>query len=251
VRACAHDFVPSEHEQYEVCLSCGTYHSLAPADPMDCYTPDYWTNERGHSTLDEQAYNCDVLEIGGKTKNQSILDLIDADKRGAVLEIGCAPGSLLGRLKKDADFVMVDGVEVPWAWDKDIQRIAGCRVDLWHGVFPDVSARLCEGFYNLIVSCDTFEHSDRPEAFLEACERYLKLNGQLILMLPLAAVDTPDRMWLASEHVYLHSLGNLRAMLEDAGLKLERVGQWAPGHDVICARRVSIADYDSDGEVCL
>ena len=236
--ACRHTYLPSRiHLGYEFC-ACGTYHSTEAPPPHEIYTDDYWTEAKGHSEFEDQIFNVDVLEIGGKTKNQFVLNLIDTPGRMAVLEIGCAPGALLGRLKREAGFAIVDGVEVPWSWDEIIQGTAGCRVNLWHGVFPNQSAPLPSDFYDLIISLDTLEHSHEPQEFLSECCRLLKHGGQLILMLPLAVEDTPERMFNPTEHVYLHSLGNLRAMLCDAGLQMEDIACWTAGHDVITARRM-------------
>jgi SAM-dependent methyltransferase len=238
VTACRHTYRPDpEHEGYEQCCACGTAHSTVASAPLDIYTPDYWTHERGNSTLTEQVFNCNEYTENGVTKNDFVLRLIEVPSRRAALEIGCAPGVLLGRLKREAGFAIVDGVEVPSAWDDEIRANAGSRVDLWHGVFPHQPAQLSAGWYDLIIGLDVFEHSHHPEEFLAECARLTRKDGQLILMMPLLGDELPERFWHPEQHVYIHDGLNLRVMLHDAGYKQVRIETWTAGHEVVSARR--------------
>lgn len=236
---CAHQFTPSrQYSQYEVCSHCGTYHSTANVDPMSIYGSEYWSGKL-HSTIEEQVYNVDVHTENGVTKNQFILDVILTPGRDAALEIGCAPGSLLKRLREDAGFERVIGVDVDPAYEADIRRIGGHEGPLIWGLFPDATKVLRPDCMDLIVGCDVFEHSPEPEAFLAECSRLLKPGGQLILMVPLVALggDLPERFFDPAEHVYLHSVGNMAVMARDAGF-IDLFSSWTAGHDVLEATKI-------------
>ncbi len=239
---CKHAYVRCpDHHDYEVCQFCATYHSLSAPPPEEVYTADYWSHSKNHSTLQEQIFNVNEYTENGVSKNDFVLNLIDVEDRSAALEIGCAPGSLLGRLRDDAGFARVSGIEAIYQDLPAIAEIAGEGVYLCAGVFPRLAIQMDASQFNLIVSCDCFEHSHEPEAFLAECARLLKPGGQLILMLPLAGIgDIPERMFNPTEHVYIHDAGNLGEMLLDAGFEAPAKGDiWCPGHETISARRAT------------
>ena len=241
MKPCPHHWIPSDHDNYALCHLCGTFKSLAPAHPSDYYRKGYWSHERGHSTIREQVHNVDVHAENDWTKNSFALSLISVPDRSRVLEIGCAPGVLLGRLKQQAGFEKVVGIEVDSDYEQDIQDVSGLRNDgsalLWFGMFPKVGNLMASAAFSCILALDVFEHSLEPEAFLAECSRLLKPGGQLILMLPLVSDDLPDRMFHPAEHVYLHSRCNMAALLYAAGFGQVDFGRWCPGHETVSAWR--------------
>ena len=245
MKACLHDFVPSERELYDVCVACGTFYSTVAPLAAEVYTQDYWTPERGHSTLEDQVYNCEKHLEGGISKNDFLLKLIDTPDRINALEIGCAPGCMLKSLAEGLGFLHVEGID-PTGISDNYWR--GVRSDgtewcttVTYGLFPDVTDYRKGPLYGLIVASDVFEHSHEPEAFLLECARLLKPGGQLLMMLPLVGLgDIPERMFNPQEHVFLHSADNLTAMLADAGFHSIAYDRWCPGHDTVSARRGAV-----------
>jgi SAM-dependent methyltransferase len=225
VTVCRHTFCPDPiHEGYEQCCACGTYHSTVAPPAEDVYTPDYWSHERGHSTPEEQAWNCEEYLENGISKNQYILDRI-VSRRGSVLEIGCSPGALLNRLRGEFDTVL--GVDVlPCPGTVTIG-----------GLFPDVTRDfLAISSIDCIIGCDVLEHSHNPEGFVMECARLMKDGGQIILMLPLAVEDIPERMFHPTEHVWLFSIDAITALLSVWGFTAIELSRWTSGHEVISAR---------------
>lgn len=234
---CCHSFTSDpEHAGYSVCARCGSYKSLDAPAPEELYTPDYWTEARSHSTFDDQVFNVDSHEENGKSKAQFILDLIRAPDRRRALEIACAPGIMLKRLK-EAGFEYVAGIEVCPEWGADIHRIAGFDAELHFGIFPEVTKDKPGNRFSLILASDVFEHSHAPWPFLSECHRLLKTGGQLILVLPLVtgAYPVPERMFAPAEHVYIHSMDNLAAMLGAAGFHSIGFDKWCDGHEAVSA----------------
>ena len=248
MKACLHDFVPSERELYDVCVSCGTFYSTVAPLAAEVYTQDYWTPERGHSTLEEQVHNCEKHLEGGTSKNDFLLKRIAVQDRDGALEIGCAPGALIRRLS-DVGFHDVRGIDPCLPDSYEIMPGGRSSIGVINGIFPAIAdTRLrshpisdARAQFSLIVASDVFEHSHEPEAFLLECARLLKPGGQLLMMLPLVGLgDIPERMFNPQEHVYLHSADNLTAMLADAGFHSTAYDRWCAGHDTVSARRGAV-----------
>lgn len=234
---CTHKFGPSPHAQYEVCAHCGTHHSTAGVEPEAIYGADYWSEKFGHSTIDEQVYNCDTHLENGISKNGFILSLIEDGWRDSALEIGCAPGSLLKKLREDAGFELVTGIDVDSKYEADIRRIGNHDGQLLFGYFPESAKFLDEDSFDLIVGADVFEHSPHPFAFMSKCASLLASGGQLILMLPLICADTvmPERFFHPAEHLWLHTDNHIRMLAEQFGLTKVKFNRWTVGHETLSA----------------
>lgn len=233
---CAHSLQPSDHQHYDVCSSCGSFkHADAPA-PETIYVDGYWSSPR--STIDDQVYNIDQHLEGGQTKVQSLVKHIQGSAvRCSALEIGCAPGVMLRKLHEHG-YTDIHGIEAVAAWECDIHRIAGRETEarLHFGFFPALTESHPGRRFDLIVAMDVFEHSPEPERFLKECGRLLRCGGQLLLMAPLVttAYPVPDRMF-CPEHIWIHSIENMAAMLWAAGFHSVGFDSWCQGHEIATA----------------
>lgn len=236
--ACSHKFKPCDKANYERCELCGTYHSLGALLPQEIYGHDYWSDRWGHGTIRDQNYNVEKHTERGVTKNDFVINLIWTQDRSAALEIACAPGSLLRRLKDQ--FERIVGIEVDAAYEKDIRDMAFPEVELIFGYFPEATKDLGSESFSLVLGLDIFEHDHAPEAFLSECARLLKPDGQLLLMTPIMSqkAEMPDRFFHPIEHVFIHSYQNLFNMLVDAGFASINSGRWTEGHETIAARKL-------------
>lgn len=239
--SCTHQYVASAHASYEVCERCGTFHSLAAVDPAKLYVgSNYWSHEHGHSSLDEQSWNCDTFipDGGTQTKNEFVRERLEPPDWNTVMELGCAPGILLKQL---ADmFAVVIGVDADKAYEADIRRISGmAKSTLIFGLFPKVTRSWRDSaFASCIVGLDIFEHSPQPQSFLMECYRLLKPGGQLFLMLPLASDDLPERLFEPREHIFIFSRQHLEQLLRAAGFRDAKCDRWTPGHDTVSAWKI-------------
>lgn len=238
--SCNHQYLPPEPNSFEECSLCGTYHSIGAIPPEAIYTDDYWSDKWKHGTLTEHNYNCDVHKENGITKNEFVLNKIWVQDRSAALEIGCAPGSLLGQLKSTCEFERVVGVEVDRRYEPEIRELAKQDVSLIFGFFPEVTKVIKEESFSLIVGLDIFEHAFDPDAFLAECQRLLKPDGQLLLMSPFRMLDQDleERFFHVVEHVFIHSYMHVRDMLAFHGFTDLKFSRWTNGHDVVTARRI-------------
>lgn len=238
VLPCSHQYEDCAQPLYERCQLCGTFHSQASAAPETIYGAGYW-DRPDHSSIRDQNYNVDVHREGGDTKNECVLRRIDGEDRSAALEIACAPGSLLRRLRNEAGFERVVGVEVDRAYEADIQAMSDGAAELLFGYFPAVTEDLPGGSFSLVVGLDIFEHAHEPARFVAECARLLKPGGQLILMLPLVGggdCTLPERFFYSAEHVFLHSMLHMEMLLGWAGFEELRFSGWTAGHEVVSAR---------------
>lgn len=232
--ACKHEFVASPYPSYVQCSRCFTLKSTAPEDPKKIYTDTYWSGHR--STPEAQIHNLDVHLERGVTKTNFLLSKIRVANRNAAIDIGCFPGIMLKRLVEYGfDYVLgVDAIEIP----QRIRREHGIIATAVQGYFPGVAVE--SGKYDVVTGSDVFEHVDDPEGFLKECFRVCAPGGQLLLITPLVVAGCFDeRMLCPPEHVYLHSLENVREMVKDAGFERVEFDVWTSGHDLISARKPS------------
>ena len=194
------------------------------------YTEEYWSHENGHSTLEEQIYNVDAFKVNGCTKNEKVLQYTKCGD--TVLEIACAPGILLKRLTSYFDQVI--GVECDDGYAKDIASIAGDRVTLRFGLFPDMDV---PGGLDCVIALDVFEHVPDGHKFLSVCKSLLRPGGQLIMMLPLVMDEQfDDKMFHPVEHAWIYSKTELNQMLLDHGFTNMVFDRWTLGHELVSCK---------------
>lgn len=211
-----------DKSKYEL-LPDGSYKSMAYADPSQLYMGDYWSHERNHSTIEEQKANV-------KEKNRMVIgNVID----GPVLEIACAPGTLLGDLKRLGHDCI--GIEVDPQYKYDILKNAMCSVHF--GMFPEITEDWIGEFFGNVVALDVIEHVEDGIAFLMECNRLLKPSGRLIIQAPIILEDglMDEKMFNYSEHIWIYSIGRFTEMLNECGFELLSVGRWKSGHEQVVA----------------
>jgi len=229
-----HYLRPSFHPDYEECEDCGTLINQKPFDHAAVYGGDYW-NQPGRSTLAEQVYNVATYENPeGVTKIQAVLEHCPVGV--AVLEIACAPGSLMEQLHRNFDEIL--GIEVDERYRQQIQKIGGPRSYVFTGYFPELTKCWRSGTYDCIIGMDILEHAEDGEAFMTEVHRLLKPGGAGIFMLPMLMDDgqpIPDGMF-CDEHRAIYTQRYVKEWMGEmfGEVKFDR---WVAGHEIVVVKK--------------
>jgi len=131
-----------------------------------------------------------------------------------ILEVGCGTGHNLEMLRR---FGRVDGIEVdPAAREMAAARLGQPILDAPLPALPGIA----DGAYDMIAILDVIEHVEEDVAGMRALAAKLKPGGKILITVPAFPF-----MWSAHDVVNHHkrryTKRTLRALVGDAGLKLE------------------------------
>ena len=143
-----------------------------------------------------------------------IIRRIQLPKDARILEVGCGTGHNLEMLKR---FGRVEGIEVdPAARQLATLRLGQPIMDAPLPELPGVPDRA----YDMAAILDVIEHIDEDVAGMRALAGKLKPGGKMLITVPAF-----PWMWSAHDVVNHHkrryTRRTLRALVDDAGLKLE------------------------------
>jgi SAM-dependent methyltransferase len=145
-----------------------------------------------------------------------IMRRIQLPKDARILEVGCGTGHNLEMLKR---FGRVEGIEVdPAARQLATLRLGQPIMDAPLPELPGVPDRA----YDMAAILDVIEHIDEDVAGMRALAGKLKPGGKMLITVPAF-----PWMWSAHDVVNHHkrryTRRTLRALVDDAGLKLEMI----------------------------
>jgi SAM-dependent methyltransferase len=147
------------------------------------------------------------------------------EKTPSVLDIGCATGALLSRLRERGWQTCGVEISAPQAEYARRERKLEVRAEPLEAVlFPEES-------FDAVLASHLIEHLNRPEALVREARRILKKDGRFFVTTPNIA---GFQSWLFREkwrsaifdHLYLFSAKTLPDLLVRNGFRVERLVTW-------------------------
>lgn len=229
-----HEFIKSDKTGYEVCVSCGTYHSVEQDSPEQIYeAEEYWCYDNKRSKFEEQILNLNETEGTGISKIDIVLKYVPAHTKD-VLEGGCAPGELLRQLTEGGYSAI--GIEPSVRYIQPILEHAP-KSKVIHGYFPQVfDDESNKELFDCLIFMDCFEHIDNTDLFIDTAYRLLRPGGALICMSPIVMADGKKRDidFIKREHCWIYSQSFLDERLKEI-FKEVKWDVWVNGHELFCA----------------
>jgi SAM-dependent methyltransferase len=212
---------------YVRCAGCGLVQinpQPAPAGVLRRYGDVYGKEYLSYELANEAAF----LELQLLALKDAGFDALEKElfRQGSprVLDIGCATGALLLRLRERG--WRVKGVEIsPSAGYAREQRGLDVRtLPLEENHFPPDS-------FDLILSSHLIEHLNEPGAFVREVYRILRTGGRFLVTTPNIAgfqARLFGGRWRSAifDHLYLFSVRTLKALLSGTGFAVEGVYTW-------------------------
>jgi 2-polyprenyl-3-methyl-5-hydroxy-6-metoxy-1,4-benzoquinol methylase len=188
------------------------------------------TEQNKKQFVDKWGFSIDYSNIA----RTALIDMIKEDKNKPieVLELGCAMGSTLNRIKRFWPNARIHGVE----YDPGVAEVAAHITDIIQGDVENMVIPYEQKQFDYIICADVLEHLRDPEATVRRFMPYLKDDGHFLISLPnirhhavLSMIalqgrfDYGDSGILDRTHVKFFTRDTAIEMLESAGLKVLKV----------------------------
>jgi methionine biosynthesis protein MetW len=161
--------------------------------------------------------------------NHRIFDLVPRGTR--VLDVGCATGKLLERLKRDKQCATA-GVEM----DEAMAQHARARCDrlvVGNAETLDLPFAPCE--FDVVIFADVLEHMHDPETIFQKIRAYLKDDGTVFISIPNIAFitarlnllfgrfDYTDYGIMDRTHRRFFTVKTAKKLVTDCGFRIEHI----------------------------
>lgn len=218
---------------YSICKDCGTMRLCnIPEDMSSYYSNNYYSfslsegKESVSGLFDRMMKARDIYELTGYGILGGMIDTFYprpafrmikkyAHKNSKILDVGCGDGYLLS-VMKELGYQDLQGIDL--YIDKKMEKsekglkITACGIDS------------IDEKYDVIMLHHSFEHMENPETVLKMLKERLKVNGVLIIAIPVAGSRVfrkYGKYWYqldAPRHLYIHTAAGLAAMADRQGL---------------------------------
>jgi len=197
------------------CGYCGLLY-LNPR-PDKSHIAGYYPDMDYHAFRPDGGAKAALLEPLRATEARALMEGLPPNPR--ILEIGCATGDLLVRLRAAGADVM--GVEPNAAAVQVAHEVRGLNV--LTGMLDDIHLEPAQ--FDLVLMKYALEHVHSPLATLTAIKKLLKSDGRAVFWVPNArSLDARlfGKYWRgldAPRHLYIFTPDTLRKLLDAAGMK--------------------------------
>jgi SAM-dependent methyltransferase len=156
---------------------------------------------------------------------QTLLPVPPGTERPRVLDIGCATGALLAKLRERGWDVR--GIEISGPQAEYARRVRGLEIL----ELPLEESRLPDRFFRAVLASHLIEHLNNPASFVREAGRVLAPGGRLYVSTPNIAgfqARLFRERWRSAifDHLYLFSVRTLSALLRSAGFTVEKIQTW-------------------------
>jgi SAM-dependent methyltransferase len=211
-------FMKAEYALYR-CGGCGLVfmHPQPTREELPgLYPPEY-------QNFDQHANPISRLLLNRYYEHQVSICRRNIEPEGAFLEVGCAAGDVLDRMRErgyeDVQGVELSGEACERAWARGLK--------VFHGTVDEFET---DQQFSLIFMSHVIEHVLDPVTTVTKLSKLLRPGGVLYLETPnVASLDA--RLWKENwglihypRHLYLFDRSTLRRLLEGGGFEVEKVG---------------------------
>ena len=210
---------------YVRCSSCGLV-QINPQPLENEIIRRYNENYLAYELANESTFlDLQLLALKDAEFDELEIDLSSKDRKGQLLDLGCATGSLLARLRERG--WETTGVETSRAQAEyaRLNRKLDVRdVPLEKNHFPT-------GHFDVVLASHLIEHINDPGAAVREIHRILRDNGWLFITTPnIAGFQARffGSRWRSAifDHLYLFSEGTLKRLLGKRGFTIEKIVTW-------------------------
>ncbi len=168
-------------------------------------------------------------KVGVNKRCDAILKRVGS-KRGRILDIGCATGIFLNRMKQRGwDCYGVEPSD--FAADYAQKRFS---LDVFHGYLDD--SLFEDSFFDVITLWDVMEHTPDPLDTLRTISRILKPDGLLVITTPNANAWERSLFgkywagWDVPRHYHVFTINTIKDLLNQASFCIKEIISFTGGH---------------------
>jgi SAM-dependent methyltransferase len=217
---------------YVRCRNCGLVQmnpQPAPEAVRRRYREDHGEDYLSYELANEASFlRLQELSLAGAgfyRLEQTLLPVPPGTERPRILDIGCATGTLLEKLRDRGWDVR--GIEISGPQAEYARRVRGLAVL----ELPLEENRLPDRFFQAVLASHLIEHLNNPASFVREAERVLAPGGRLYISTPNIAgfqARLFRKRWRSAifDHLYLFSVRTLSALLCSAGFTVEKIRTW-------------------------
>lgn len=197
------------------CMNCGlaqTWPRPTPKEMSTFYKKDYRLYYQTTNTPDNEYVNHFNKNIRLKYTADLIAENIEIFPGMKILDIGCAEGTLLAKLKEQCENLLLTGIEPSENFASYAIKSTGCKT---YSTLDQLKSSKQHDF-NLIILNHVLEHIDNPVRFLTELKELLIWGGEIYIDVPdVAKYEGAECLHIA--HLFHFSQHTLAAAVKKAG----------------------------------